>query len=148
MSLLHFFSFSSAIQLFYSVRNMFELAFFFACVQHLIFYWVQITGQNVMRIIFSTACMWSHVDFWSKSHEILFLSIYSGGEYSKWDYITSAHWKEEVEIFNKSLIDRFENDVDLSFLMMIFTVNFGSWLHKATDVSMMWSSFRILGDKI
>lgn len=97
---------------------------------------------------FSTACIWSHVDFWSKSHEILFLSVYSGGEYSKWDYITSAHWKEEVEIFNKSLIDRFENDVDLSFLMMIFTVNFGSWLHKATDVSMMWSSFRILGDKI
>lgn len=97
---------------------------------------------------FSTACMWSYVDFWSKSHEILFLSVYSGGEYSKWDYITSAHWKEEVEIFNKSLIDRFENDVDLSFLMMIFTVNFGSWLHKATDVSMMWSSFRVLGDKI
>ena len=92
--------------------------------------------------------MWSHVDFWSKSHEILFLSVYSGGEYSRWDYITSAHWKEEVEIFNKSLIDKFENDVDLSFLMMIFTVNFGSWLHKATNVSMMRSSFRVLGDKI
>ena len=92
--------------------------------------------------------MWSYVDFWSKRHEILFLSVYSGGEYSKWDYITSAHWKEEMEVFNKSLFDRSEIDIDLSFLMMIFTVDSGSWLHKATNVSMMWSSFRILGDKI
>lgn len=97
---------------------------------------------------FFIVCMWFYVDFWSKSYEIFFFLVYSGGEYSKWDYIILVYWKEEVEIFNKFFIDRFENDVDLLFLMMIFIVNFGSWLYKVMDVLMMWFFFWILGDKI